>query len=852
MRIVAKGALLGLQFGTALLSFADLLAQPSLQLLIQDALGNPTSVGSPMVPCEVTVGASAASLQQHGYLVPRPPAPRSFPRHLFFMTRGTRGDVQPFVALAKGLANAHGWLVTICTELYWREFVLSEVAELRAGAVHFLPSGGDTHAVTGQWVHQQVMKMQLDAIQQFINGAAEWGFFNSVPVFVHQLKRLQASAQPVDLLVCSFTTPGVGLLCSEVCSVPMVNYCTQPGVIPTSDPAADPRLFKSQALMLLIKKGLESFVAPLFSASGGTPISLFKMRRQLGLPVSVDAWPTLVAQRVPIIIPMHPSTFTLPADWGAHVVCTDFIFLRGLQGDLQGEIAAFVAHARQAGRKLCLITFSSMPVGRGAMLRVALKMIEESRHPLSVLYVGRLQPELLSTALESQLARCTLQGSFLEVAKGDFGVLFPQMDALIVHGGLGTTVEALRARKPVAVTGILMMDQLFWGQVCAAKGVGPPPSTIDEFQKGCVEFIDAALDPTSSYAQAAATLSYGDVDDDGVATNVRLLAQLLQGANLKPIVTATLARPGAGARPSLCSDVLRVLNIVLPTAFANSLEYLPVLIGMAFVGHYCTKTELDAVALGRTYFNVVASAPGFGIITALRTLMPQAVGAGQQQLCALYLQRAFLFIALWGGVAVALAFQTTRVLTLLGQPAEASRLAQPYVLALMPQYVGVVGMSAIQRYYQALGLNYANLAICLLTFSTAPALQWLFIVHFDMGYLGAAHAAAVYNTVYLVLQVPHLVCRGDGDLFVPRARTLQGRGLREYVWLMVPGLVMTLLEWWVLEALVLLSGRLHQSATAIAAFTLTAQVQSMGLMAWIGLAVAASMLIGQCIGAGDL
>jgi hypothetical protein len=179
--------------------FADLLAQPSLQLLIQDALGNPTSVGSPMVPCEVTVGASAASLQQHGYLVPRPPAPRSFPRHLFFMTRGTRGDVQPFVALAKGLANAHGWLVTICTELYWREFVLSEVAELRAGAVHFLPSGGDTHAVTGQWVHQQVMKMQLDAVQQFINGAAEWGFFNSVPVFVHQLKRLQASAQPVKV-----------------------------------------------------------------------------------------------------------------------------------------------------------------------------------------------------------------------------------------------------------------------------------------------------------------------------------------------------------------------------------------------------------------------------------------------------------------------------------------------------------------------------------------------------------------------------------------------------------------------------------------------------------------------------
>ena len=545
MRIVAKRALVGFPFGTALLSFGDLLAQPSHHLLIQDALGNPTFVGSPMVPCEVTVAASAASLQRHGYVVPQPLAPRSFPRHLFIMTRGTRGDVQPFVALAKGLANTHGWLVTICTELYWREFVLSEVAELRAGAIRFLPSGGDSHAMTDLWLMRQVMQSQMENVQAFINGAAEWGFFNSVPVFVYQLQRLQASAQPVDLLVCSFTTPGVGLLCSEVCSVPMVNFCMQPGVIPTSDPAADPRLFKTQSVMAFCKQSLESVVAPLFSPSFGAPISLANLRRQLGLhAVDVGAWSTLVAQRVPIIIPMHPSTFTRPADWGEHVVCTDFIFLRGLQGARQGarledETTAFVAQARHAGRKLCLMTFSSMPVSRGAMLRVALKMIEESKQPLAVLYVGRLHHEVMgiSTALAAQLARCTMQGAFLEVAKADFGALFPQMDALIVHGGLGTTVEALRARKPVAVTGILMMDQLFWGQVCAAKGVGPPPSTIDEFEKGCVEFIDAALDPTSSYARAAAALSFGDVEDDGVVTNVRFIAQLLESGQLKPIRT---------------------------------------------------------------------------------------------------------------------------------------------------------------------------------------------------------------------------------------------------------------------------------------------------------------------------
>ena len=43
------------------------------------------------------------------------------------------------------------------------------------------------------------------------------------------------------------------------------------------------------------------------------------------------------------------------------------------------------------------------------------------------------------------------------------GVLFRHVDAFVVHGGLGTTVEALRMKKPVAVTGTLLMDQRFWG-----------------------------------------------------------------------------------------------------------------------------------------------------------------------------------------------------------------------------------------------------------------------------------------------------------------------------------------------------------------------------------------------------
>ena len=359
------------------------------------------------------------------------------------------------------------------------------------------------------------------------------------------------------------------------------------------------------------------------------------------------------------------------------------------------------------------------------------------------------------------------------------------------------------------------------------------------------------------------------------------------------------------------ADIRTVCNIAVPTAIGNGLEYLPVLFGIALVGHEATaQADLDALALARTFFNVVAAAPGFGIITALRTLCPQAVGAGQPRLCALYLQRAFFFILLWSIVVVVCSLYADTLLILIGQPEAASRHAQPYVLRMLPTYFGVVGMSAIQRVYQAHHENYANLAIVTSVFCCAPPLQWLLIKYLNWGVLGAAWASSIYNQIYFFLQVPHLCCTGRGYLFVPRTATLSRRGLHEYLRLMVPGFLMCCIEWWVLEALVFLAGRLQHAEVTIASFVITgqvchppsrhqprkhnvesntliamwpyaphaqrslstlvtapcaerpcrrtprdvidAQVQSMGLMAWIGLAVAASSLVGTRIGAGDL
>jgi sterol 3beta-glucosyltransferase len=52
--------------------------------------------------------------------------------------------------------------------------------------------------------------------------------------------------------------------------------------------------------------------------------------------------------------------------------------------------------------------------------------------------------------------------------------LFPQVAAVVHHGGAGTTAAGLRAGKPSVICPFLG-DQPFWGGIVQQLGVGPEP-----------------------------------------------------------------------------------------------------------------------------------------------------------------------------------------------------------------------------------------------------------------------------------------------------------------------------------------------------------------------------------------
>ena len=167
-------------------------------------------------------------------------------------------------------------------------------------------------------------------------------------------------------------------------------------------------------------------------------------------------------------------------------------------------------------------------------------------------------------------------------------------------------------------------------------------------------------------------------------------------------------------------------------------------------------------------------------------------------------------------------------------------------------YFGVTGMSAVQRIFQANELNWANLIITALVCALAPPLQWLLVHTLGFGYLGAAWAQSIYNALYFVFQVPYLCWCGFGYVFKPQGprRLLASNGMWEHLKLAAPGFWMVVLEWWMCEVVVLLAGLLAAPTASIGAMTIVANLQALGAMAWIGLAVASSTLVGQHIGSG--
>jgi sterol 3beta-glucosyltransferase len=170
----------------------------------------------------------------------------------------------------------------------------------------------------------------------------------------------------------------------------------------------------------------------------------------------------LSRQQVPVLYAYSPTVVARPNDWPERFVVTGYWFLeRPLNWQPPPALSDFLAD----GPPPVYIGFGSMSSNRPHKLADvaidALKMAGQrgilARGWGGLAFDGINQP---------------LTDDIFVVDDAPHDWLFPQMAAVVHHGGSGTTAAGLRAGVP-SVLIPFSGDQPFWGQRVAALGAGP-------------------------------------------------------------------------------------------------------------------------------------------------------------------------------------------------------------------------------------------------------------------------------------------------------------------------------------------------------------------------------------------
>lgn len=359
---------------------------------------------------------------------------------IVIITIGTRGDVQPFVALGVGLKQA-GHTVTICTSIRFQSFI-------------------SEYGLNYAYMNDELLKL-LDteagraAIESKGNPFFIWQ--QDMPIVGQMLDEAWTAAQAAEILI-YHPKALAGYHIAQKLQIPGFVSLLLPLYTPTS-------AFPSPIFATLKGGWYNQLTYQLLPLLTAPYLHVINQWRQERLGLKYYSWTEKeilgsYGNSTPIFYAYSSHVIPRPNDWDSRTVVTGYWFLESSTNFVPPpRLRDFLA----AGNPPVCIDFGSMTDQNSKALTQMMLTALKDTGQRGILITGW-----------GGMSNADLPDDVLQLEAVPHEWLFPQVAAVVHHGGAGTTAAALRAGVPHIIIPFLG-DQPFWGQRVEALGVGTKP-----------------------------------------------------------------------------------------------------------------------------------------------------------------------------------------------------------------------------------------------------------------------------------------------------------------------------------------------------------------------------------------
>ncbi|KAL6098639.1 slc47a2 [Pungitius sinensis] len=296
------------------------------------------------------------------------------------------------------------------------------------------------------------------------------------------------------------------------------------------------------------------------------------------------------------------------------------------------------------------------------------------------------------------------------------------------------------------------------------------------------------------------------------------------------------------------NETIQLFKLAGPVFISQVMSFLIGFVSMVFCGHL-GKTELAGVALAIAVINVTGISIGSGLASACDTLISQTYGSGNRKRVGVILQRGVLILLLACFPCWAVLINTQPILLAVRQSTKVARLSQLYVKIFMPALPAAFMYQLQGRYLQNQGIVWPTVVSGAAANTLNAIINYVFLIHLDLGVAGSAAANAISQYSLAVVLFVHICSRG---LYKATWDGWSRDCLQEwgpFLRLAIPSMMMLCLEWWLYEIAGFLAGIV--SEVELGAQSIIYELATIAFMFPLGFSIAASVRVGNALGAGN-